>query len=104
MTTGRIRPVAFFYPYHKSLHRNLKILKHDDFAFGDFGAFAEMFEDKIEKDAGGFIVTNDKMETSIEGVFAAGDLRTTPLRQVITAASDGAVAATYAIKYIEALK
>ena len=51
-----------------------------------------------------FIITNDKMETSLAGVYAAGDLRNTPLRQVITAASDGAIAATFAIKYIEELK
>ena len=41
------------------------------------------------------------MRTSIEGVFAAGDVRTTPLRQVITAAADGAVAGCYALKYID---
>ena len=41
------------------------------------------------------------MRTSVEGVFAAGDVRTTPLRQVITAAADGAVAGCYALKYID---
>ena len=41
------------------------------------------------------------MRTSVEGVFAAGDVRTSPLRQVITAASDGAIAAVNAIKYVE---
>ena len=39
--------------------------------------------------------------TSWEGVFAVGDVRKTPLRQVITAASDGAVGAVYATKYLE---
>ena len=43
------------------------------------------------------------MQTSVEGVFAAGDVRNTPLRQVITAASDGAVAANSAARYIEIL-
>ena len=43
------------------------------------------------------------MQTSVEGVFAVGDVRNTPLRQVITAASDGAVGAVYAIKYLEKL-
>ncbi len=59
---------------------------------------------QLEQDKAGFIVTDETMKTSVEGVFAAGDVRKTPLRQVITAASDGAVAAVYAVKYIESLK
>lgn len=49
----------------------------------------------------GYIITDRKMETSIDGIFAAGDVRNTPLRQVVTAASDGAIAATSAAGYIE---
>lgn len=64
----------------------------------------ECLAGQIEQDAGGFIVTDDTMQTSIEGVFAVGDVRKTPLRQVITAAADGAVGAVYAVKYLEALK
>lgn len=48
----------------------------------------------------GSIETNDRMETSVKGVFAAGDVRNTPLRQVVTACADGAVAATYAIEAV----
>ncbi len=48
----------------------------------------------------GFIVTDREMRTNIRGVYAAGDVRDTPLRQVITAAADGAVAAVTAINYI----
>lgn len=59
---------------------------------------------QIEQDANGFIITDDTMKTSVEGVFAVGDIRKTPLRQVITAASDGAVGAVYAVKYLESLK
>lgn len=54
----------------------------------------------IETDERGFIMTNEKMETSIPGVYAAGDIRHTFLRQVITAASDGAVAATAAAQHL----
>ncbi len=54
----------------------------------------------IETDERGFIITNEKMETSIPGVYAAGDIRHTFLRQVITAASDGAIAATAAAQYL----
>ena len=59
---------------------------------------------QVEQDAGGFIITDETMKTSIDVVFAVGDVRKTPLRQVITAASDGAVGAVYAVKYIESLK
>jgi thioredoxin reductase (NADPH) len=48
----------------------------------------------------GYIITNDNMETNIPGVFAAGDVRVKDLRQVVTAAADGAIAATQADKYI----
>ncbi len=61
----------------------------------------ENFSGQLEQDASGFIITDEAMETSVEGVFAVGDVRKTPLRQVITAASDGAVGAVFAVKYIE---
>ena len=64
----------------------------------------EDFAGQIEQDASGFILTDETMETSLEGVFAVGDVRKTPLRQVITAASDGAVGAVYAVKYLETHK
>ena len=64
----------------------------------------ENISGQIAQDAGGFILTDETMKTSVEGVYAIGDVRKTPLRQVITAASDGAVGAVYAVKYIEALK
>ena len=59
---------------------------------------------QVEQDAGGVIITDETMKTSIDGGYAVGDVRKTPLRQVITAASDGAVGAVYAVKYIESLK
>ncbi len=49
----------------------------------------------------GYIITNEEMETSIPGVFAAGDLRKKLLRQVVTAVADGAIAAVAAEKHIE---
>ncbi len=62
----------------------------------------EFVKDLIKLDEEGYIITDEKMETNVEGIFAAGDIRSTPLRQVITAASDGAIAASSAQKYIEA--
>lgn len=64
----------------------------------------ENISGQLEQDAGGFILTDETMKTSIDGVYAVGDIRKTPLRQVITAASDGAVGAVYSVKYIESLK
>lgn len=60
-----------------------------------------LFTGQLHQDAHGFIITDETMATSVEGVFAIGDVRKTPLRQVITAASDGAIGAVYAIKYLE---
>ncbi len=59
------------------------------------------FSGQLEQDRNGFIRTDATMATSVDGVFAVGDVRNTPLRQVITAASDGAIAAVYAVKYVE---
>ena len=64
----------------------------------------ENFSGQLQQDARGFIVTDETMATSVEGVFAIGDVRTTPLRQVITAAADGAIGAVYAVKYLETHK
>lgn len=64
----------------------------------------DLFNGQLEQDARGFIVTDNMMQTSLNGVYAIGDVRTTPLRQVITATADGAVAAVYAVKYLETLK
>ena len=60
----------------------------------------ELVQDQLDLDEGGFIVTDKFMQTSVPGVFAAGDIRNTPLRQVVTACADGAIAATKAIEYI----
>lgn len=46
-----------------------------------------------KQDANGYLVTDERMQTSIRGLFAAGDLRAKPFRQVVTAAADGAIAA-----------
>lgn len=55
----------------------------------------------VEKDKYGFIKTDQNMQTSVKGIFAAGDCRITPLKQVSTAVGDGAIAAFMAEKYIE---
>ncbi len=60
----------------------------------------EFLEGKLELNEKGFIVTDGMLRTSVPGVFAAGDVRDTPLRQIITAAADGALAAESAGQYV----
>lgn len=60
--------------------------------------------DSIAKDETGSIITNLRMETNIRGLYAAGDVRATPFRQVVTAAGDGAIAAHCASQYIDELE
>ncbi len=55
----------------------------------------------VAKDERGFIIANSKMETSVSGIFVAGDCRVTPLRQIATAVGDGAIAAVSAERYLE---
>lgn len=55
----------------------------------------------IALDENGYIIADESTKTSISGVFAAGDIRTKALRQIVTAASDGAVAAHFAEEYID---
>lgn len=60
----------------------------------------DFLKGSIELDENGYIIADESTRTSAEGVFAAGDIRTKALRQVVTAAADGAVAAHYAEEYI----
>lgn len=76
----------------------------DDGLFGLFGFIgmipnSGLFEGQIEMERG-YIKTDDNMHTNIEGVYAAGDIRVKSLRQVVTAAADGAIAAMQAEKYL----
>jgi thioredoxin reductase (NADPH) len=63
-----------------------------------------MLGPEFERDELDFIITDDKCQTSVEGVLAAGDVRSKTLRQVVTAAGDGALAAMSAYSYMEALE
>ena len=60
----------------------------------------EFLGDSILLDKNGYIVSDETTKTNIDGVFAVGDVRTKPLRQVVTAVSDGAVASHYAEEYL----
>ena len=76
----------------------------EDGLFGLFGFIgmipnSGLFEGQIDMERG-YIKTDDNMHTNIEGVYAAGDIRVKSLRQVVTAAADGAIAAMQAEKYL----
>lgn len=62
----------------------------------------ELFAGKLALDQSGYILAGEDCKTSLAGVFAAGDVRTKPLYQVVTAAADGAVAAQQAELYLSA--
>lgn len=62
------------------------------------------FENLNITNEAGYIVTNELMETSVPGVFAAGDVREKNLRQIVTATGDGSIAAQSAQRYVEELK
>ena len=61
----------------------------------------EIFKDLIKMDENGYILAGEDCHTNIDGIFVAGDNRTKLLRQLVTATSDGAIAATEAIHYLE---
>lgn len=65
---------------------------------------AGFLQGEIEVDERGYIKTGNLLETNIPGIFAAGDVRNTPLRQVATAVGDGALAAVEAEKYLSEIK
>ena len=61
----------------------------------------ELFRGQLELDAGGYIVAGESTETNLPGVYAVGDVRTKAVRQIVTAAADGAVAAHYVEEYLK---
>ena len=72
------------------------------FVFAGYLPINDLVKGKVNMNEAGYIITNDRMETNVEGIFAAGDIREKPLRQVVTATADGAIAAVQCEKYVEA--
>lgn len=83
-----------------------KVIKNDDgspigvFVFIGNVAQTEIFEGKISME-NGYILTDEDMKTNVEGVFAVGDTRKKAVRQAVTAANDGCIAAVIANRYLE---
>lgn len=63
-----------------------------------------LFQGQLALDVQGYIIADETTRTSVEGVFAVGDVRTKPVRQIVTAAADGAVAAHFAEEYLAGLR
>jgi len=85
--------------------KEIKVIETDGvFPYIGFSPNVQGINGQVIQDERGFIRVDENMRTSTMGVFAAGDVRITPLRQVITAVADGAVAGMSAVKYIEELK
>ena len=81
--------------------KEVRELKVDGvFAYVGYNPSSELFKDVVEVDGKGYIVSDENMKTTVAGIFVAGDVRKKMLKQVITAAADGAVAAISAEKYI----
>jgi thioredoxin reductase (NADPH) len=90
--------------------KNLKtgqVTKHNVdgvFIYAGYVPNTDFLKGRVKLDENGFIITDEAMNASVKGVFAAGDVRVKQLRQVVTSASDGAVAAFSAHKFLESLK
>ena len=61
---------------------------------------SDLVKDQLEVDRGGYIIADETTKTAIPGVYAVGDVRTKPLRQIVTAIADGAAAVHMAEEYL----
>lgn len=92
---------------NKIVIRNLKNDKTEFFSVSGVFIYigsntnTEFLRGLVNLDSNGFIITDEKMATSVPGIYAAGDVRTKTLKQIATAVGDGAIAAKSAEKYIE---
>lgn len=74
------------------------------FVFGGYAPATEGLKGLVELNEQGYLVTDASLKTSVEGVYAAGDVCIKPLRQVVTATGDGALAATELEKYVASMQ
>ena len=74
------------------------------FVFAGYAPATEMVKGVVQRNEQGYIVTDASQKTSADGVYAAGDVCVKPLRQVVTATADGALAATELEKYVAAMQ
>lgn len=91
---------------HSIIINNIKtgeekeIMADGIFIYAGLTPNTDFIKEVVDVDKNGFIITNEKLETSVDGIFAAGDVRQKELRQIATAIGDGALASYMAQKYI----
>ncbi len=90
--------------YKNTVTSEVTVYRSEDsfgvFVFGGYAPASEMVKGIVELNEQGYIITDPSQMTSAEGVYAAGDVCIKPLRQVVTATADGALAATELEKYV----
>ncbi|MCX8094611.1 MAG: thioredoxin-disulfide reductase [Caldisericia bacterium] len=88
--------------YNKEKNENLELSVNGVFIYVGLNPNSVIFKDKLNLDENGFIITDEEMRTNVKFVYAAGDVRKKSLRQIITACSDGAIAAnTFCIDFCD---
>ncbi len=79
--------------FNKEKNENFELNVNGVFIYVGLNPNSELFRNKLELDENGFIITDEEMRTNVKFVYAAGDVRKKSFRQIITACSDGAIAA-----------
>ena len=74
------------------------------FIFAGYTPNAQFLKDFLQLDSGGYIITKEDFQTSVEGIFSSGDVRSSSLKQVISASGEGADAAVRVSKYLDNIK
>ncbi|NLM45679.1 MAG: thioredoxin-disulfide reductase [Firmicutes bacterium] len=87
--------------FHKGENKTWELPVDGVFMYVGLVPNTEFLKNSVALDEKGYILTNENMETSVSGVYAAGDVRQKALRQVVTAVADGAVAAVMAGRYLD---
>ena len=104
MTAWPLRTASFFEIVNVKTGKATRHNVDGVFIYAGYVPNTDFLKGQVKLNENGFIVTDEEMNTSVKGVYAAGDVRVKQLRQVITSAADGAVAAFSAHKFLESLK
>lgn len=95
--SGRVTGITVYDP---ETSKEEKFTTDAVFIFAGMLPRTELLE-TLPKDKAGYIIANEKMESPVKGLYIAGDVRSKPLRQIVTACSDGAIAGFFAAEYVK---